>query len=131
MASFIATHVVRSNKLASSETSKGIVYVAEQSHYSVKQAVVLCGFPSENLRVIPSKEYGFSIRLTSLEQTILKDTEEGLTLFLLIGLIGLVGLVGGANIWAVDDLFCYSRPTINRCFFLMVLALVLSKRKEI
>ena len=103
MASFIATHVLRSNELASSEMSKGIVYVAEQSHHSVKQAVVLCGFPSENLRVIPSKEDDFSICLTSLKQTILKDIEEGLAPFLLIG------FAGSTNTGAVDDLFSLSQ----------------------
>jgi aromatic-L-amino-acid decarboxylase len=96
LANFSAVVTARRERLPENFLS-GILYVSEQTHHSVQKAALLGGFPSHNVRSIPS-DAQFRVRVDHLEQAIAKDRQAGFTPFLL------VGNAGTTNTGAVDDL---------------------------
>jgi aromatic-L-amino-acid decarboxylase len=75
----------------------GILYMSDQTHYSVGKAALLAGFPESSIRLIPSNS-SFRIDLRLLREAIRADRERGLLPFLI------VGNAGTTNTGAVDDL---------------------------
>jgi aromatic-L-amino-acid decarboxylase len=73
------------------------IYVSDQTHHSIQKAAMLAGFPTQNVREIPS-DGRFQIRVDALERAIASDRELGLTPF------AVIGNAGTTNTGAVDDL---------------------------
>jgi len=75
----------------------GMIYASDQSHHSVLKAAILSGFPTENVRQIPSDDE-HRIRLDLLEQAISADLASGRRPFLING------NAGTTNTGAIDPL---------------------------
>lgn len=75
----------------------GTLYASDQVHHSITKAALLAGFPTRNVRSIPS-DGAFCLRLDQLEEQLQADREVGLQPFLL------VGNAGSTNTGAVDNL---------------------------
>ncbi len=75
----------------------GTIYTSDQTHHSVRKAVILAGFREENVREIATNE-DYEIRLDDLRRRIAEDREGGLRPFML------VTSAGTTNTGAVDDL---------------------------
>jgi aromatic-L-amino-acid decarboxylase len=73
------------------------IYVSDQTHHSIQKAAMLAGFPTQNVREIPS-DGRFQIRVDALERAIASDRKLGLTPF------AVIGNAGTTNTGAVDDL---------------------------
>lgn len=76
---------------------RGTLYVSDQTHHSIQKAAMLAGFPTRNVRVIPSDER-FRMREDALLRCISNDREAGFQPFLI------VGTAGTTNTGAVDAL---------------------------
>ncbi len=96
LANFSALVAARRDRLPEDFLS-GTIYASDQAHHAVKKAALLAGFPSANVREIPSDD-AFRIRVDALERAIEGDRAAGFTPFLL------VGNAGTTNTGAVDDL---------------------------
>ncbi|WP_423744646.1 aminotransferase class I/II-fold pyridoxal phosphate-dependent enzyme (plasmid) [Haladaptatus sp. SPP-AMP-3] len=96
MANLIATITARRERL-SEDFLDGVIYTSDQSHHSVTKAAVLAGFPSENIRSIPTGDE-FRIDMDALESAVEGDRAAGKEPFLV------VGNAGTTNTGAVDDL---------------------------
>jgi aromatic-L-amino-acid decarboxylase len=83
--------------LLGDDFSRGTLYASDQLHHSIQKAVAFAGFPSKNLRVVPSRE---SLRLDPelLVKAIERDRASGSTPFMI------VATAGTTNTGAVDDL---------------------------
>ncbi|MEW5850382.1 MAG: aminotransferase class I/II-fold pyridoxal phosphate-dependent enzyme [Myxococcota bacterium] len=96
MANLMAVITARRERLPENFLS-GVLYTSDQAHHSVAKAAMLAGFPSRNVRALPSDE-SFRIRVDALEDAVASDRRAGLTPFML------VGSAGTTNTGAVDDL---------------------------
>ncbi len=76
---------------------RGTIYTSDQVHHSVHKAALLAGFPTANVRSVPTDD-DFRIRLDALADHIAGDRQEGYQPFLI------VGSAGTTNTGAVDDL---------------------------
>ncbi len=75
----------------------GTIYASDQIHHSVLKAAMLAGFPSRNVRLVPS-DGSYRIRIDELEARVRCDREAGLTPFMI------VGSAGTTNTGAIDPL---------------------------
>ncbi|RBR26394.1 uncharacterized protein FIESC28_00799 [Fusarium coffeatum] len=89
--------VLARDRFVSQETQKGVVYLSDQTHYSVAKALRLLGFNKDQIRRLPADE-SFRLDATLLEETIKQDKESGLVPFLV------VGTCGTTNTGAIDPL---------------------------
>ena len=96
LANFSAIFTARRERLPDNFLT-GSMYTSSQTHHSVQKAALLAGFPTQNVREIPT-DGNFRIRLDILQQSIEKDRRAGLTPFLILG------NAGTTNTGAVDDL---------------------------
>ncbi len=96
LATFSALAAARRDRLPE-DFLPGMIYASDQTHHAVAKAALLAGFPSGNVREIPSDSL-FRIRLDALAATIGSDREAGRRPFLV------VGNAGTTNTGAVDDL---------------------------
>lgn len=96
LASFTAIVAARRDRLPP-DFLKGTLYVSDQTHHAVTKAASLAGFPSENVRAIPSDER-FRLRLDLLAERVAADRASGFTPFFACG------NAGTTNTGAVDDL---------------------------
>ena len=79
--------VARTNKLGEYDIPKGIAYLSDQAHSSVRKALRMLGFRQDQIVILPSdNEYKMDVR--SLEEAIIKDKKEGKIPFLVVGTIG-------------------------------------------
>jgi glutamate/tyrosine decarboxylase-like PLP-dependent enzyme len=86
IANLTALVTARTNKLGDN-WFKGTVYFSNQTHSSIKRALKIIGFPSQQIRIIPiDKDYQISI--ADLEQAIVNDKKNGLVPFCIIGNAG-------------------------------------------
>ncbi len=76
---------------------RGTIYTSDQVHHSVHKAALLAGFPTANVRCVPT-DGEFRIRIDALADRIASDRQEGYQPFLIIG------SAGTTNTGAVDDL---------------------------
>lgn len=112
MANLIAVVTARRERLPEAFLD-GVLYASDQVHHSVKKAAVLAGFPSRNVREVPSDER-FRLRVTELERLIDQDRRDGLKPFLV------VASAGTTNTGAIDDLEAVAAVTEPRRLWLHV-----------
>ncbi|HEV7487190.1 MAG TPA: pyridoxal-dependent decarboxylase [Thermoanaerobaculia bacterium] len=77
--------------------SRATLYCGDQTHHAFQKAAVLAGFPSANIREIPSDAM-FRIRVDLMADAIARDRANGFTPFMLCG------SAGTTPTGAVDDL---------------------------
>lgn len=77
---------------------QGTLYVSDQVHHSVTKAALVAGFPTENVRVVPTDPTTFRVRVDVLQDQLRQDRAGGFTPFMV------VGNGGSTNTGAVDDL---------------------------
>lgn len=76
---------------------RGTIYASDQTHHSLEKAAALAGFPTANVRLIPTDQR-FCMSIPELEARIASDRRSGFQPFLI------VGNAGTTNTGAVDDL---------------------------
>ncbi len=96
LANFSAIVAARHEKLPE-DFLKGTLYVSDQGHHCIRKAALLAGFPSANVREIPS-DGAFRLRLDALAKQVADDRAAGFTPFLV------AASAGTTNTGAVDDL---------------------------
>jgi len=96
MANFSAVVAARRALLPENFLS-GTIYSSDQVHHSIQKAALLSGFPTRNVRIIPS-DSSFRIRIDALASQIEEDRRAGLSPFLV------VGSAGTTNTGAIDPL---------------------------
>ncbi len=96
LANFSALVTARRERLPP-DFLRGVIYVSDQAHHSVRKAALLAGFPPDRVREIPSDER-FRLRPDALERAIAEDRAAGLAPFFV------VGNAGATPTGAVDDL---------------------------
>ena len=96
LSNFSALVAARRDRLPENFLS-GTLYASDQAHHSIQKAAMLAGFPSANVREIPT-DARFRIRLDALEWRIAEDRKSGMTPFLV------AGNAGSTNTGAVDNL---------------------------
>ncbi len=96
LATFSAIVAARRDRLPD-DFLKGVLYASDQTHHAVRKAATLAGFPSGNVREVPSDQ-SFRLRVDLLAERIAADRAAGLTPFLVSG------NAGTTNSGAVDDL---------------------------
>ena len=102
IATFMAIHTARiyhfSNNHHIDQYLKGMIYIGDQTHYCIDQAVKMCGFSNDNLKKIKSSQTNYRIDINALQSSIETDIQKGLIPFAVIGNAGSTGT------GAVDDL---------------------------
>ena len=84
MSAIIAARV---NKLGEYDIPKGVAYLSDQAHSSVRKALRMLGFRHDQIVILKSDDE-FRMDVTMLEEAIKKDKEEGKIPFLVIGTLG-------------------------------------------
>ena len=77
----------RINKLDEFDIPKGVAYLSDQTHSSVRKALKMLGFRKDQI-VILSSDADFKMNVKELEQAIIKDKNEGRIPFLVVGTLG-------------------------------------------
>ena len=84
MSAIIAARV---NKLDEFDIPKGVAYLSDQAHSSVRKALRMLGFRKDQIVILQSdKEFKMDVKL--LEEAVIKDKNEGKIPFLVIGTLG-------------------------------------------
>ena len=84
MSAIIAARV---NKLDEFDIPKGVAYLSDQAHSSVRKALRMLGFRKDQIVILKSdKEFKMDVKL--LEEAVIKDKNEGKIPFLVIGTLG-------------------------------------------
>lgn len=97
MANLMGIVLARDRFVPQGQSHKGVVYLSDQTHYSVAKALRLLGFNKEQIRRLPADD-SFRLDAALLEETIRDDKEAGLVPFLV------VGTCGTTNTGAIDPL---------------------------
>ena len=97
VAKLSAIVMARDQKLSFDQRRRGIIYLSDQTHSSVKKGLAIAGFHETQMRWIKSDE-AYRISVLDLSETIAADREAGLLPFLLIATCGYT------NTGAVDPL---------------------------
>jgi len=102
IATIIALKAARDSRLGFDSRKAGVPgglvgYTSTQTHACVARAFDILGLGSDALRRIPVND-AFEIDLHALAETIVRDREEGLTPF------ALIGTAGSVDLGAIDDL---------------------------
>ena len=97
MANITALTAARDKKLTEDNLHLGVAYVSAQTHSSVAKGLRIIGIPAHRVRVIPTDEH-FRMKVDALEQTIVKDLEDGFIPF------AVIGTAGTTNTGSVDPL---------------------------
>ena len=84
MSAIIAARV---NKLGEYDIPKGVAYLSDQSHSSVRKALRMLGFRNDQIVILPSDDE-FKMDVKALEEAVEKDVQEGKKPFLVVGTIG-------------------------------------------
>ncbi len=87
----------RLNNLPEEDYGRGVAYLSDQAHSSVKKGMKLMGLRKDQIRIIPSDDV-YKIRLDLLEEAIREDIAAGKKPFLV------VGSVGTTNTGSIDPL---------------------------
>lgn len=96
IANLVAVVTARHEKLPP-DFLKGVLYVSEEAHHSVRKAALIAGFPPERVRVI-DVDARFRLKPDCVERAVREDRARGLSPFLLVASAGTTGT------GAVDDL---------------------------
>ena len=84
MSAIIAARV---NKLGEYNMPKGVAYLSDQAHSSVRKALRMLGFRNDQVVILPSDD-DFKMDVASLEEAVSKDEKEGKIPFLVVGTLG-------------------------------------------
>ena len=84
MSAFIAARV---NKLNEFDIPKGVAYLSDQAHSSVRKALRMLGFRNDQIVILKSNDE-FKMDVQLLEQAVIRDKDEGKLPFLVVGTIG-------------------------------------------
>lgn len=87
MANMSALIAARDNILDEYEFGKGVAYLSDQTHSSVNKGLRMIGFRKDQIRIIESDD-DFKIRTDLLEEQIIKDINDGLKPFVVVGTLG-------------------------------------------
>jgi aromatic-L-amino-acid decarboxylase len=96
IANLIAVVTARRDRLPP-DFMKGVLYVSEEAHHSVRKAAIVAGIMPDRVRVIPVNDR-FRMPPAAVEEAIVQDRARGLSPFLLVASAGTTGT------GAVDDL---------------------------
>ncbi len=77
----------RTNKLDEFDIPKGVTYLSDQAHSSVKKALKMLGFRKDQI-VILNTDKDFKMDTKALEEAIIKDKSEGKIPFLVVATLG-------------------------------------------
>lgn len=77
----------RINKLDENDIGRGVAYLSDQAHSSVRKALHLLGFRKDQVVILESDDE-FKMNVEALEEAIVKDKNEGKIPFLVVGTIG-------------------------------------------
>ena len=77
----------RINKLDEFDIPKGVAYLSDQAHSSVRKALKLLGFRKDQIVILKSDEE-FKMDVKLLEEAIIEDKKEGRIPFLVVGTLG-------------------------------------------
>lgn len=77
----------RFNTLSEEDYGRGVAYLSDQAHSSVKKGMKLMGLRRDQIRIIPCDD-SYKIRLDLLEEAIQEDIAAGKKPFLLVGSMG-------------------------------------------
>ena len=77
----------RINKLDEFDIPKGVAYLSDQTHSSVRKALKMLGFRKDQIVILPSDQ-DFKMDVKLLEEAIIKDKKEGKIPFIVIGTLG-------------------------------------------
>ena len=92
----VARHVMLDDRL-----DGAVVYCSDQAHASLRKALQLLGFSSEQVRVIPTDTH-YRLQARQLEDALIKDRELGRRPFCIIA------NAGTTNTGAVDRAYCWT-----------------------
>ena len=79
--------VARTDKLSEFDIPKGVAYLSDQAHSSVRKALRMLGFRHDQIVILPSNEE-FKMDVNKLEEAIIKDRQDGKIPFLVVGTLG-------------------------------------------
>ena len=96
LANLIAIVTARRDRLPP-DFLKGVIYVSEEAHHSIRKAALIAGFPPERVRAL-EVDARFRLRSEAVERAAREDRARGLSPFLLVASAGTTGT------GAVDDL---------------------------
>ena len=77
----------RINKLDEYDIPKGVAYLSDQAHSSVRKALRMLGFRKDQVVILKSDD-NFKMDVKDLEEAIIRDKKEGKIPFLVVGTIG-------------------------------------------
>ena len=77
----------RTNKLDEFDIPKGVTYLSDQAHSSVKKALKMLGFRKDQI-VILNTDKDYKMDTKALEEAIIKDKSEGKIPFLVVATLG-------------------------------------------
>lgn len=77
----------RTNKLDEYDYPKGMAYLSDQAHSSVKKALRMLGFRKDQIVILKSDQ-NFKLDVKLLEEAIIKDKREGKIPFLVVATLG-------------------------------------------
>ena len=77
----------RVNKLDEFDIPKGVAYLSDQAHSSVRKALRMLGFRNDQVVILKSDDE-FKMDVNLLEEAIIKDKEEGKIPFLVVATLG-------------------------------------------
>lgn len=84
MSAFI---VARENKLDEFDIPKGVAYLSDQAHSSVRKALRMLGFRKDQIVILPTDDE-FKMNTKLLEEAIINDKKAGKIPFLVVGTLG-------------------------------------------
>jgi aromatic-L-amino-acid/L-tryptophan decarboxylase len=96
LANLIAVVTARHSRLPP-DFLRGVVYVSEEAHHSVRKAALIAGLGAERVRVLPVDD-SYRLPPSVVEEAVRADRARGLLPFMLVASAGTVGT------GAVDDL---------------------------
>lgn len=89
--------VAARNTRLSDDFRRGVLYISEEGHHSVRKAAMIAGLPDGHVRALPS-DACYRLRPEALEEAVRRDRAAGLIPFMVVANAGATGT------GAVDDL---------------------------
>ena len=77
----------RTNKLDEYDIPKGVAYLSDQAHSSVRKALRMLGFRNDQVVILDTDD-DFKMDVKALEEAIIKDKNDGKIPFLVVGTLG-------------------------------------------
>lgn len=97
IANLTALTAARDAKLSYDEFGSAVVYVSDQTHYSVAKGLHIIGFRRDQIQIIPADEY-FRMDISALQSAVMNDISNGRKPF------AVVASAGTTNTGSIDPL---------------------------